>query len=50
MDGDNIQLNSKLSQEETDDYSNYLLTLNDYAQESWDLYWESLKENVTNWA
>lgn len=48
--GDEVLLNSRLDEKDSEEYTNYLAQVQDYAEESWDLYWKTLKENICDWA
>lgn len=45
----NVQLNTKLTEEETEEYTKYIQNLADYEEESWDLFWGELKDNLVTW-
>ena len=40
---------NKMSDTEQEEYTKYILNLSDYEQESWDMFWKELNENLVSW-
>lgn len=44
-----ISWDNKMSDAEQEEYTKYILNLSDYEQESWDMFWKELNENLVSW-
>ena len=48
-DSGEINMSFNMSDDETDEYKDYIENLTDYEEESWSLFWDGIKNNVRDW-